>query len=162
MTSRTVLRSALWLALGGWVGSWAFFAFVVSRLAFQMLPGNVAGDLAGVLLGVLHFGGAIAAFVVAGAHVALGRRGWVVGLPVVLGLVCLASEIWLSPEVAAVRPSSLGADNTSETQQRFGTLHAVSLGLFMAIHLASIALVWLSARLDSLDARAGEEARARP
>ena len=59
-----LLRSALWLALGGWVGSWAFFAFVVSRLAFQMLPGDVAGDLAGVLLGVLHFGGAIAAFVV--------------------------------------------------------------------------------------------------
>ena len=47
MISKTVLRTALWLALGGWVGAWAFFAFVVSRLAFQMIPGDVAGDMAG-------------------------------------------------------------------------------------------------------------------
>ena len=138
MTSQTVLRTALWLALGGWVGAWAFFAFVVSRLAFQVLPGAGAGALA---------------FVVAGASVALGRRGWVVALPVVLGLLCLGSEIFLSPEVAAVRPSTLGAENTAETQQRFRILHAVSLGLFMAIHAATYILVWGQARLDTLDSR---------
>ena len=153
MTSQTVLRTALWLALGGWVGAWAFFAFVVSRLAFQVLPGDVAGDLAGALLATLHYGGAAAAFVVAGASVALGRRGWVVALPVVLGLLCLGSEIFLSPEVAAVRPSTLGAENTAETQQRFRILHAVSLGLFMAIHAATYILVWGQARLDTLDSR---------
>ena len=149
MLSRTVLRTSLWLALGGWVGAWAFFAFVVSRIAFQALPGDVAGDLASVLLSILHYGGAAAAFVVVGASMGLGRRGWVVGLPLLLGVLYLGSELFLSPEVAAVRPTQLGADNTVDTQQRFRTLHAVSLGLFMAIHLASAVLVWGHARLET-------------
>ncbi|OUW18737.1 MAG: hypothetical protein CBD18_02200, partial [Opitutales bacterium TMED158] len=72
MISQTVLRTSLWLALGSWVGSWAFFAFVVSRIAFQVLPSDVAGDLAGDLLAILHFVGAGAAFVVAAAGVGLG------------------------------------------------------------------------------------------
>ena len=61
MFSQTIFRSALWMSLGVWVGSWAFFAFVISRIAFQVLPGNVAGDLAGALLAILHLGGAAAA-----------------------------------------------------------------------------------------------------
>lgn len=162
MTSQSVLRCSLWLALGGWVGAWAFFAFVVSRLAFQVLPGDVAGDLAGALLAILHFGGAVAAFVAAGAAITLGRRGWLVGLPVLLGLLCLASELFLSPEVAAVRPTTLGAANTAETQDRFRVLHAVSLGLFMAIHAASYALVWGHARRDTLDSRAAGETPTTP
>ena len=157
MISRTVLRSFLWLAIGSWVGSWGFFAFVVSRIAFQVLPANVAGDLAGSLLGILQFGGAAAAFIAAAAAVALGRRGLVVGLPIVLGLICLASEIWLSPEVAAVRPSTLGAANTMETQQRFQLVHRLSLGLFMAVHFASIALIALYARLDTRDLADAQE-----
>ena len=86
---------------------------------------------------------------VAGVSMGLGRRGWVVGLPLLLGLLCLGSELILSPEVAAVRPTQLGAENTVDTQQRFRTLHAVSLGLFMAIHLASAVLVWGHARLET-------------
>ena len=157
MTSQTVLRTSLWLSLGGWVGAWGFFAFVVSRIAFQVLPGDIAGDLAGSLLTILHFGGAAAAFVVAAANVGLGRRGLVVGLPVALGLICLASEIFLSPEVAAMRPSTLGAANTEATQPQFRILHRLSLGLFMAVHAASIILVWLHAKLDTQDVRRGYE-----
>ena len=152
--SQTVLRTSLWLAMGLWVGSWAFFAFVVSRIAFQVLPGNIAGDLAASLLAILHFGGAAAALVAAAAAIGLGRRGLVVGLPVLLAVICLASEIFLAPEVAAVRPSTLGAESTIETQQRFSTLHGLSLGLFMAVHLASLVLLALHARLDTRDLRA--------
>ena len=163
MISQAVLRTALWLSIGGWVGAWAFFAFVVSRLAFQVLPGDVAGDLAGVLLAFLHWGGALAAFVAAAAAVPLGRRGWLVGLPVALGVICLGSEFFLSPAVAAVRPSTLGAAHTAETQQQFRVLHAVSLGLFMAVHAASYALVWGHARRDAADVRQAEaDGRARP
>ena len=149
MLSRTVLRTSLWLALGGWVGAWAFFAFVVSRLAFQVLPGDLAGQMAGALLTVLHYGGAVAAFVVVGAGIGLDRRGWVIGLPALLGLLCLGSEWFLSPQVAAVSPISLGAENTALTQQRFRLLHRISLGLFLAIHLASVVLVWGHARLET-------------
>lgn len=149
MHAQTLLRGALWLALGGWVGAWAFFAFVVSRLAFRVLPGEVAGDLAGVLLTTLHYGGAAAGLVVTGAAIALGRRGASVWLPTVLAAVCLASEWLLSPEVAAVRPSSLGAASTLEAGQRFKRLHALSLGLFMGVHLLTLALVWMHARHDA-------------
>jgi hypothetical protein len=45
------LRSALWLALGGWVGSWALFALVIARLAFRVLPSpEVAGHLVAPVL----------------------------------------------------------------------------------------------------------------
>ena len=159
MFSQTVMRISLWLSMGVWVGSWGFFAFVVSRIAFQALPGDIAGDLAGSLLSILHFLGAGAALVAAAAATALGRRGLVVGLPVLLALLCLGSELWLSPEVAAVRPSTLGAANSAETQQQFRLLHRLSLGLFLAIHLASIVLVGLYARLDSRElAEASESA----
>jgi hypothetical protein len=141
------------MSLGLWVGSWSFFAFVVSRIAFQVLPGNVAGDLAGSLLAILQFGGAAAALVAAGAAAALGRRGVLVGLPVALALVCIVSELWLSPEVALVRPSTLGAANTAITAERFRIYHRLSLGLFLGVHFASMVLILLHARLDARASR---------
>ena len=153
-SARVFLRSMLWLSLAGWLGSWAFFAFVVSRVAFRVLPGNIAGDLAGMLLQTLHFGGAGLALIAAASAFALGRRGLVITLPVVLAAICLVSELWLAPEVAAVRPSTLGAAATQETSLRFSHLHRLSLGLFMLVHLASLVLVVLHARLDArLDAQ---------
>lgn len=147
------LRSLLWLSLGSWIGAWGFFAFVVSRVAFRVLPGNVAGDLAGLLLRTLHLGAGVAGLVAAGALVALGRRGLVVWLPVVLAVAAVASELILSPEIAALRPSALGAANTEQTQARFRLLHGLSLGLFMLIHLATLGLLGRVAWLDARDRR---------
>jgi hypothetical protein len=150
---QTILRSALWTSLGAWIGSWAFFAFVVSRIAFQVLPEDAAGSLAASLLPILHFGGATAAFVAAGAAAALGRRGWVIALPVGLALICLASEFWISPGIAAVRPSTLGEASTLASDERFRLLHHLSLGLFLAVHFASMILIGAHARLDAREAR---------
>lgn len=146
------------MSLGGWVGSWSFFAFVVSRAAFRVLPGDVAGDLTGILLEVLHFSGAGMALVVAAASLALERRGWFVWLPIALACLCVVSEVFLSPEIAAVRPSTIGALATEETSRRFGQLHALSLGLFLAIHAISIVLVVVHARCDARDLRAAGSA----
>jgi hypothetical protein len=153
MFSQTFLRTVLWMSLGIWVGSWAFFAFVVSRVAFQILPGDVAGNLAGLLLGILHFGGAAAALVAAGAAAALGRRGWVIALPLGLALICLISELWISPGIAAVRPSTIGEASTLASGERFRFLHRLSIGLFLAVHFASVILIGLHARLDARLAR---------
>jgi hypothetical protein len=153
MFSQTILRTALWMSLGIWVGSWAFFAFVVSQIAFQILPGDVAGNLAGSLLTILHFGGAVAALVAAGAAAALGRRGWVIALPLGLALICLSSELWISPEIAAVRPTTTGAASTLASGERFRLLHRLSIGLFLAVHFASMILIGLHARLDARLAR---------
>lgn len=149
-----LLRTTLWISLGAWVGSWGFFAFVVSRVVFRVLPGNVAGDLASTLLTDLHLGGAAAALVAAGSAAALGRRGVFVALPVGLALISMMSEIWLSPEIAAVRPSAIGAAGTALTAARFSHLHRLSLGLFLGVHLASIVLIALHARLDAIQSRA--------
>jgi hypothetical protein len=151
--SPAILRTALWMSLGTWVGSWAFFAFVVSRVAFQVLPDDAAGNLAGSLLTILHLGGAAAACVAAGSAAALGRRGWVVALPLGLALICLASELWISPEIAAARPSAAGEASTGLGSERFQHLHRLSIGLFLAVHLASVVLIGLHARLDAQEAR---------
>jgi hypothetical protein len=151
--TQSILRTTLWMSLGLWVGSWAFFAFVVSRVAFQVLPGDVAGDLAGSLLTILHFGGAAAGLLAAGAAWGLGRRGWVIFVPLGLALICLFSELWISPEIAAVRPSAIGQASTMESAERFRVLHRLSIGLFLAMHLASIILIGAHARLDARLAR---------
>jgi len=145
----------LWTSLGAWVGSWAFFAFVVSRIAFQVLPGDIAGDLAGDLLTRLHWGGVAAAILVAGCGHALGRRGWVILLPVGLAFICLFNELWVSPEVALVRPSTLGEASSELTASRFRILHRLSLGLFLGVHLASMSLIVRHASLDAREAKAG-------
>ncbi|MFP6654357.1 MAG: DUF4149 domain-containing protein [Myxococcota bacterium] len=147
--SQTLLRIGLWTSLGVWVGSWAFFAFVVSRIAFQVLPGDIAGDLAGLLLTVLHWGGVAAALIAAGCAFGLGRRGGLILLPMGLALICILSELWLSPEVALVRPSVLGEANSAFSANRFRLLHRLSLGLFMAVHFASIGLLIWHARQDA-------------
>jgi len=144
-----LLRAALWLSLGSWIGAWGFFAFVVSRVAFRILPGDVAGDLAGQLLGTLHYGGAAAAVVAAAAAFLLGRRGVFVLLPLGLAALCVASELWLSPAVAELRPSAVGAAASEASSRLFARLHALSLGLFLATHLASIVLLVLHAWRDS-------------
>lgn len=156
MLSQTILRMGLWTSLGAWIGSWFFFAFVVSRIAFQVLPGNVAGDLAGDLLTRLHWSGAAAALLAAGCAFGLGRRGWPIALPLGLTLVCLFNELWVSPEIALVRPSTLGAASSELTASRFRILHRLSLGLFLAVHFASMTLI---VRHASLDAR---ELKTRP
>jgi len=137
------------MSLGGWIGSWAFFALVVSQIAFRVLPDNLSGDLAGMLMEVLLWSGAGLALIAAAAAAALGRRGWLVGLPICLALLCIASDVGLSPEIAALRPSTLGAASTPDSSRRFSLLHALSLGLFLSIHLLSVLLLVLHARVDA-------------
>ena len=153
MHSQTILRTALWASLGAWLGAWAFFAFVVSRIAFQILPGELAGNLVGALLTILHFGGAAAALVAAGAAVSLGRRGWLLALPVALALICLFNELWIRPEIASLRPSAIGEVSTAEIAARFRWLHRLSIGLFLSVWFAVLVLVVGHARCDSRDAR---------
>ena len=58
---RFVLRTALWLLLGGWIGAWLLFGGVVAPTAFRTLPSTeVAGLLIGPVLTWLHLYGAAA------------------------------------------------------------------------------------------------------
>ncbi len=162
MFSQSILRMGLWTSLGAWVGSWGFFAFVVSRIVFEILPGGIAGDLAGALLKVLHYSGVFAALVAAACAFGLGRRGWVVTLPLGLALACVFSELWISPEVALVRPSALGEASSATAANRFRVLHRLSLGVFLGIHFASMILILAHIRFDALEAKSQGNRGIRP
>ena len=63
----TWLRATEALLLGGWFGSWALFALVIAPTAFRELPsGEIAGQLVGPVLRVLHYYGIVALFLNAG------------------------------------------------------------------------------------------------
>jgi hypothetical protein len=59
-----------------------------------------------------------------------------------MSLGCLASRLFLAPEIAALRP--LLQDPTARA--RFGLLHGASVGVFAALTLAAIVLLVLQLR----------------
>jgi hypothetical protein len=149
----TALRTALWLLLGGWVGSWACFGMVVAPAAFAILPTTeLAGQLVSPVLAQLHLFGLFAGIALAPIAWRLGRGRFLVLAPLLLASLCAFSHFWVSPELAAVRPAAFGPDGSVAMATRFGDLHRLSMGLFMAVSAATLVLVFLHARED---ARAG-------
>jgi hypothetical protein len=143
------LRSALWLALGGWIGSWAFFALVIARLAFRVLPSpEVAGHLVGPLLDALHWYGAAAGLVLAMLAGALRRGRLLVALPLVLSLACLTSQLGVTSRMHAIRELAFGPGGNVEAAAEYRRLHGVSMAIFTAVLIGAIALVPLHARRD--------------
>lgn len=153
------LRSLLWIVLGGWIGSWAFFALVIARLAFQVLPSpEVAGRLVGPALASLHWYGAAAGVALAGLAALLHRGALRIALPLVLSAGCLASELLVTPRMAAIRELAFGPEGNVSAAARYAQLHDVSMALFTAVLVGAIALAVLHARRDALQGRdsAGE------
>lgn len=144
------VRSLLWLALGGWVGAWACFALLVAPVAFRVLPSaELAGKLVGPVLASLHYAGAVAAVLVAGAGAWLGGGRLLVALPLLLGAGCLVNEWVVTARIAALRPLAFGAEGNAEAAAAFYRLHQVSMLVFGAVLLGAIALVVLHARRDT-------------
>jgi hypothetical protein len=145
----TALRTALWLTLCGWVGSWAFFALVIARLAFRVLPSpEVAGHLVGPLLNVLHWYGAGAGLLLAGLAVVLRRGRLLVALPSALALACLVSQLAVTPRMEAIHDLAFGPGGNMEAAVRYRRLHGVSMAIFSAVLLGGIALVVLHVRRE--------------
>lgn len=145
-----LLRSLLWLVLGGWVGSWAFFALVIARVAFQVLPSaELAGRLVGPVLATLHWYGAVAGVVLAGLATGLGRGRLLVWLPLALTAACLVSELGITPQLAGLRDLAFGPDGSVEAARQYRQLHAVSMSIFSLVLIAAIGLVALHARDDA-------------
>ena len=143
------LRSALWLTLGGWIGSWAFFALVIARLAFRVLPSpEVAGHLVRPVLNTLHWYGAAAGLALAVLAVVLRRGRLLVTLPLVLALACLVTQLGVTPQMEAIRDLAFGPDGNLEAAAEYRRLHGVSMAIFTAVLLGAIALVPLHARRD--------------
>ena len=148
------LRSALWILLGWWLGGWALFAFVVAPFAFGRLPSTqVAGQLVGPVLGVLHLYGAAAGVAMAALAWGLARRGAALWLPLAMSALCLASHFGVTAEIARIRDLVFGPGGSPEIALRFQHLHRASMLIYTAVGLAGYALVWIHARADAAGAR---------
>jgi hypothetical protein len=145
-----LLRSALWLVLGGWVGSWACFGMLVAPLAFQLLPStHIAGTLVGPILNALHLYGAAAGVILSLLAWQLGRGRLLIGLPLLLSAACLYTHFGVSAEMAEISDRAFGPEGSELLSARFNHLHRVSLGIFLSVSAATIALVVLHARGDT-------------
>jgi hypothetical protein len=151
----TASRTALWLLLGGWVGSWALFGLVVAPTAFRILPSTqIAGQLVGPVLTALHLYGGLAGVALALLARGLGRRPLLVALPLLMGALCLASHFGISLRLDEIRDLAFGPTGNSQAAGRFNLLHQVSLGIYVAVGLMAVALTALHASADARD-RAG-------
>jgi len=118
------------------------FAFVVAPTAFRVLPGTeVAGQMIGPVLRVIHLFGIGAALALAGLAGALGRHVWLIGLPVLLAAAFAYSEFVVSAELAGVLPHDLGGPSPEEASARFATLHRLSMLIFTGVGFGAASLV---------------------
>lgn len=128
----------------------AFFGLAVAPAAFAVAPEpELAGRLVGRVLGPLQVGGAFAGLVLAGLATRLGRSRLTIALPAVLAILCLFNHFGVSPAVAEIRPSHLGAPGTAPGDaERFALLHRVSVALFGATALGALVLAALHGRVE--------------
>jgi len=152
--SGTVVRSLLWLLLGGWVGSWALFGLVVAPTAFRVLPSTeIAGTLVGPVLTALHLYGAVAGLGVAAVAAVLRRGRLRIALPVLLAIACLYSQFGVSGEISEIRDQVFGPGGSEALAARWGRLHRLSVGIYLAVSGAILWLAVLHAASDARDAR---------
>ena len=134
-----VLRSLRWLTIGGWLGSWALFAFVIAPTAFRVLPsGDVAGALVGPVLRALHLYGLAAGIALFAIAFALRDRRWALAIPAVLAVLCAVTEFGITAAISDIRPSTFGPGTPEGAAERFSQLHMLSRVLFGVV-LAGVA-----------------------
>lgn len=144
------LRSALWLALGVWIGAWTLFGAVVAPTAFRVLPTTeMAGALVGPMLRALHLYGACAGVALALLARALGRGPLCVGLPFLLAALCLYSEFGITAEISEIRDLAFGPEGSAKASARFQSLHRRSVAVFASVGVGALVLLGLHARAES-------------
>lgn len=149
MHGPVALRCALWLLLGIWVGSWVMFGAVVVPAAFRVLPSTeAAGDLVAPVLTALHAYGIAAALPLAILAAVLGRGRLAIGLPLVMGAVCLLSQVGVSAPLAEIRDQAFGPAGNAAAAARFAQLHRLSMGLFLLTGACALVLIVVHARAD--------------
>jgi hypothetical protein len=119
MALRVALRTALWLLLGGWVGSWGLFGLVVAGIGL----------------------GALAAL--------LDRGMLRIALPLVLAAACAYSQFGVSAEIAEIRDGAFGPTGSVGGASRWNALHQLSIGIYLAVSAGALALVGLHAASDT-------------
>ena len=147
---QTALRTALWLLLGGWVGSFGLFGLVVARTTFAVLPTTeLAGRVVAPVLTALHLYGAAAGVALAGLALALGRGPLRIALPLVLAAACLYSQFGVSTQISEIQGAVFGPGGSEALAERWTHLHRLSMSIFIGVSACVVWLVALHARSDA-------------
>lgn len=150
-----ILRFAKVLALGAWIGAIIYFAAVVTRGAFAVLPNrDQAGLLVGFTLGGLHVMGLIAALVFVVASVAIGKSlrtlvDAAVLIVILMAVLTIASQGYVIPRMNLLRAQISSVDATPATDTRraqFDRLHTASVDIESGILVAGLIALFLTAR----------------
>ena len=149
----TCLRATEALLAGGWFGSWTLFALVIAPTAFRELPsGEIAGQLVGPVLRVLHYYGIVAGVALFAIAFALRRVSITIALPLLLTALCVFSQFGVTAAIEAVRPSGFGPESATDAAGRFQQLHLLSRVLFGAVLIGTAVLIGLHARSNAMGA----------
>ncbi|MCG8589668.1 MAG: DUF4149 domain-containing protein [Proteobacteria bacterium] len=137
------LVSLAWLLLGAWFGGFLLFGVGIAPSIFRVLSAPDAGRVVGPLLELLHVYGLIAGLALGAIAYRLGCDRLRVWLPVALGVACGISEFVVTAGIDRVRPQAFGVGATELAQAQFARLHQISMVLFIAVGVGTIALVLL-------------------
>ena len=149
----SLLRTGLWLLLGGWFGSYLLFGAVIVPTAFAVLPTTeIAGSLVGPVLTRLHLYGALAGIPLALISRSLGRGPLLVLAPLGLSALCFYSHFGVSVELAEIRDLSFGPGGNPDIAARFRFLHRISIAVFIAVGAMVVILIGAHARADARSA----------
>ena len=150
-----ILRFLQVFAIGTWVGAIVYFAAVVTRGAFAVLPNaDLAGALVGVTIKGLHGLGIIAAVIYLVASLGLGRSVRALAEPAALGVILmlvltLASQRIVLPRMDALRARMGSVDATPREnllRVEFDRLHRVSVQIESGVLLVGLAALFLTVR----------------
>ncbi len=150
-----MLRFLRVLALGTWVGAIVFFAAVVTRGAFAVLPNrDDAGLLVGYTLSGLHLMGLLAAALFVAASVAMVKSLRAFIEPAVIGVILMAaltiaSQSYVMPKMTVLRSQmgSVAATPPSDARRvEFDRLHRVSVDIEGGVLVIGLVALFLALR----------------
>jgi uncharacterized membrane protein len=151
-----LLRYLMVLSLIVWLGGIIFFAAVVTRAAFSVLPTHhLAGNLVNRCLASLHWMGLVSGvvFLVSSALYSRLHDGsaqpvaWRHILICAMLLLTLISQFGVSPRMSALRASVGDMDTvpaTDPARLEFNTLHSWSTRLESGVLLAGLVVAYLT------------------
>jgi hypothetical protein len=155
-TIMALLRYWMVLSLIVWLGGIIFFAAVVTRTAFSVLPTHqLAGNVVNRSLASLHWMGLGSGLVFLGSSILYSRLhegsahppGWRHLLICLMLLLTLISQFGVSPRMSALRASIADMDTvpaSDPARAEFNRLHAWSTRLEGGVLLAGLAVVYLT------------------
>jgi uncharacterized protein DUF4149 len=153
-----MLRFAKVFALGAWIGAIIYFASVVTRGAFAVLPNrDQAGLLVGFTLGGVHVMGLIAALVFVIASLAIGKSTRTFIDPAVLLVILMAgltivSQGYVIPRMNVLRAQMGSVEATPASDPRraqFDRLHTASVDIEGGVLVAGLIALFLAMREKS-------------